>query len=69
MRVHDFVGAFYAIDDFRLRVQGFRERCHYGFEPQPVAVTRGNEKERVERAVRYVRRAFFRTNRDTQPLG
>lgn len=32
---------------------------HYGFEPRPVAVARGNEKGRVERAVQYVRRAFF----------
>lgn len=32
---------------------------HYKFEPRPVAVARGNEKGRVERAVRYVRTAFF----------
>jgi transposase len=32
---------------------------HYGFEPRPVAVARGNEKGRVERAIQYVRRAFF----------
>ncbi|HLX09016.1 MAG TPA: IS21 family transposase [Thermoanaerobaculia bacterium] len=33
--------------------------AHYRFEPRPVAVGRGNEKGRVERAVQYVRRAFF----------
>jgi transposase len=33
--------------------------AHYSFEPRPVAVARGNEKGRVERAVQYVRRAFF----------
>jgi transposase len=33
--------------------------AHYLFEPRPVAVARGNEKGRVERAIRYVRDAFF----------
>lgn len=32
---------------------------HYRFEPRPVAVARGNEKGRVERAIRYVRSNFF----------
>jgi len=32
---------------------------HYRFEPRPVAVARGNEKGRVERAIRYIREAFF----------
>lgn len=32
---------------------------HYRFEPRPVAVARGNEKGRVERAIRYVRSSFF----------
>jgi transposase len=32
---------------------------HYRFEPRPVAVARGNEKGRVERAIRYVRENFF----------
>jgi transposase len=32
---------------------------HYRFEPRPVAVARGNEKGRVERAIRYVRTSFF----------
>jgi transposase len=33
--------------------------AHYRFEPRPVAVARGNEKGRVERATRYVRDSFF----------
>jgi len=33
--------------------------AHYRFEPRPVAVGRGNEKGRVERAIRYVRDNFF----------
>lgn len=32
---------------------------HYSFEPRPVAPYRGNEKGRVERAIRYLRTAFF----------
>ena len=32
---------------------------HYHFEPRPVAVARGNEKGRVERAIRYVRDNFW----------
>jgi transposase len=32
---------------------------HYGFQPQPVAVGRGNEKGRVERAIGYLRTSFF----------
>jgi hypothetical protein len=32
---------------------------HYHYEPRPVAVARGNEKGRVERAVRYVRAGFM----------
>jgi transposase len=32
---------------------------HYRFEPKPVNVARGNEKGRCERAISYIRRAFF----------
>lgn len=32
---------------------------HYRFAPKPVAVARGNEKGRVERAIQYVRTSFF----------
>jgi hypothetical protein len=33
--------------------------AHYRFEPRPVAPARGNEKGRVERAIRYARDSFF----------
>jgi transposase len=33
--------------------------AHYRYEPRPVAPARGNEKGRVERAIGYVRTAFF----------
>ena len=36
---------------------------HYRFAPRPVAVARGNEKGRVERAISYIRRAFFMARR------
>ena len=44
--------------------------AHYRFEPRPCAVYRGNEKGRVERAIRYVRDNFFaaRTYRDLDDL-
>lgn len=32
---------------------------HYRFEPRPVAIGRGNEKGRVERAIRTIRTSFF----------
>ena len=32
---------------------------HYRYEPRPVAVARGNEKGRIERAIRYARESFF----------
>ena len=32
---------------------------YHRFEPKPVGVARGNEKGRVERAIRYIRGAFF----------
>jgi transposase len=33
--------------------------AHYHFEPRPVAIARGNEKGRVERAIRFARDSFF----------
>ena len=43
---------------------------HYRYEPRPVALARGNEKGRVERAIRFTREAFFaaRTFRDLDDL-
>lgn len=32
---------------------------HYRYDPRPVAVARGNEKGRVERAIRYIRESFW----------
>ena len=44
--------------------------AHYRFEPRPVAVARGNEKGRVERAIRYIRDSYFaaRSFRDLADL-
>lgn len=44
--------------------------AHYRVEPRPVAPARGNEKGRVERAIRYVRDSFFaaRVWRDVDDL-
>jgi transposase len=44
--------------------------AHYRFDARPVAVARGNEKGRVERAIRYIRDAFFaaRTYSDVADL-
>lgn len=39
--------------------------AHYRYEPRPVAVARGNEKARVERAIGYIRTAFFAARRFT----
>ena len=44
--------------------------AHYRFQPRPVALARGNEKGRVERAIRFARDAFFaaRSFRDLDDL-
>jgi transposase len=44
--------------------------AHYRFEPKPVAVGRGNEKGRVERAIQFIRTNFFaaRTYNDIDDL-
>jgi transposase len=44
--------------------------AHYRFQPRPVAVARGNEKGRIERAIRFAREAFFaaRSFRDVDDL-
>lgn len=46
-------------DAIRFNPQLLAFAAHYRFEPRPVAVYRGNEKGRVERAIRYVRDNFF----------
>jgi transposase len=37
--------------------------AHYRYEPRPVAPARGNEKGRVERAIRFIRESFFAARR------
>ena len=41
--------------------------AHYQYEPRPVAVARGNQKGRVERAIQYLRTAFF-AGREVQDI-
>ncbi|MGH9360591.1 MAG: IS21 family transposase [Thermoanaerobaculia bacterium] len=54
----------------RFHPEILRLAAHYRFEPRPVAVARGNEKGRVERAIRYIRGAFFKARpwRDLEDL-
>jgi len=46
-------------DAVRFHPTALELAAHYRYEPRPVAVARGNEKGRVERAIRYVRSSFF----------
>ena len=46
-------------DTIRFNPQLLEFAAHYRYEPRPVAVYRGNEKGRVERAIRYIRDNFF----------
>jgi len=46
-------------DAIRFNPELLEFAAHYRFEPRPVAVARGNEKGRVERAIRYIRSSFF----------
>jgi len=46
-------------DAVRFNPELLKFATHHLFEPRPVAVARGNEKGRVERAIRYVRESFF----------
>ncbi len=46
-------------DAIRFNPQLLEFAAHYHYEPRPVAVYRGNEKGRVERAIRYIRDNFF----------
>lgn len=46
-------------DAIRFNDQLIAFASHHRYEPRPVAPYRGNEKGRVERAIRYVRDAFF----------
>jgi transposase len=46
-------------DAIRFNPQIVALAAHYRYEPRPVAVRAGNQKGRVERAIRYLRSAFF----------
>ncbi|WP_422014597.1 Mu transposase domain-containing protein [Roseateles sp.] len=46
-------------DAIRFNPELIKFACHHRFEARPVAVALGNEKGRVERAIRYVRESFF----------
>jgi transposase len=50
-------------DALRLNPTLLALAAHYRFEPRAVAPARGNEKGRVERAIRFVRDAFFAARR------
>lgn len=50
-------------DAIRFHPQLLELAAYHRFQPRPVAVARGNEKGRVERAIRYVRDAFFAARR------
>lgn len=46
-------------DAIRFNPQPLDFAAHYRFAPKPVAVARGNQKGRVERAIQYIRHSFF----------
>jgi hypothetical protein len=50
-------------DAIRFNPQLLEFAAHYRFEARPVAVARGNEKGRVERAIRFARGAFYLARR------
>lgn len=59
-----------AADAIRFHPRLLELAAHYRFQPRPVAPARGNEKGRVERAIRFAREAFFagRSFRDLEDL-
>jgi transposase len=46
-------------DSIRFNPRLLEMAAHYRFAPRPVAVARGNQKGRVERAIQYIRHSFF----------
>jgi transposase len=46
-------------DSIRFNPRLLEMASHYRFAPKPVAVARGNQKGRVERAIQYIRHSFF----------
>jgi hypothetical protein len=57
--IHQTLEAFPSIASSALKPTLLGFAGQYRYEPQPVAIARGNEKGRVERAIRYVRDGFF----------
>lgn len=55
-----------APDAIRFHPRMLELSAWYRFAPRPVAVARGNEKGRVERAIRFVRERFFAARRFTE---
>ncbi|MGH8267710.1 MAG: IS21 family transposase [Steroidobacteraceae bacterium] len=55
----------HAPDAIRFHPKLLELSAWYRFAPRPVAVARGNEKGRVERAIRFVRERFFAARRFT----
>jgi transposase len=54
-----------APDAIRFHPKMLELSAWYRFAPRPVAVARGNEKGRVERAIRFIRERFFAARRFT----
>lgn len=46
-------------DSIRFNPKLLDMAAHYRYAPKPVAVARGNQKGRVERAIQYIRHSFF----------
>ncbi len=46
-------------DAIRFNPRLLEMASHYRFAPKPVAVARGNQKGRVERAIQYIRHSFY----------
>jgi transposase len=46
-------------DSIRFNPRLLELAAHYRYAPKPVAVARGNQKGRVERAIQYIRHSFF----------
>lgn len=46
-------------DSIRFNPRLLEMAAHYRYAPKPVAVARGNQKGRVERAIQYIRHSFF----------
>ena len=60
LALHDDIAVLERVGDvIRFNPRLLEFAGHYHFSPRPVARARGNEKGRVERAIRYLRDSFF----------